>query len=109
MSLSARSFHPVAAAQGVTRQVLADSPELMIVANDFTTGACGAPHHHPHVQATLCQSGRFSFTVAGETFEVGPGDCFIVSSDAEHGCECLEAGRLIDSFTPRRDDFLAEQ
>ncbi len=78
----------------------------MIVANDFAAGAKGAPHHHPHIQATLVQSGRFSFTVAGETFEVGPGDCFIVPPNAEHGCQCLEPGRLIDSFTPRRDDFL---
>ena len=109
MSLSARSFHPVAAGDGVTRQVLADSSELMIVANDFEAGARGALHHHPHLQATFVHSGRFSFTVAGETFEVGPGDCFIVPPDAEHGCECLEAGRLVDSFTPRRDDFLAEQ
>ena len=106
MSLPDRPFPPVAAADGVTRQVLADSPELMIVANDFAAGAEGALHHHPHIQATLVHSGRFSFTVAGETFEVGPGDCFVVPPDAEHGCKALEAGRLIDSFTPRRDDFL---
>ncbi len=106
MTLPARPFPPVAAAAGVTRQVLADSPELMVVANDFAAGAEGALHHHPHIQATFVQSGRFSFTVAGETFEVGPGDCFVVPPDAEHGCKALEAGRLIDSFTPRRDDFL---
>jgi quercetin dioxygenase-like cupin family protein len=106
MTLPAPPLPPVAAAAGVVRQVLADSPELMIVANDFVAGAHGVTHHHPHIQATLVQSGRFSFTVAGETFEVGPGDCFIVPPNAEHGCQCLEAGRLIDSFTPRRDDFL---
>lgn len=107
MPSPARSFPPVAAAPGVVRQVLADSPDLMIVANDFAAGASGAVHHHPHRQATFVQSGRFAFTVAGETFEVGPGDCFIVPPNAEHGCTCLAAGRLIDSFTPRRDDFLA--
>lgn len=106
MTLPAPPFPPVAAAAGVTRQVLADSPELMIVANDFAAGARGALHHHPHIQATLVQSGRFSFTVAGKTFEVGPGDCFVVPPNAEHGCVCLEPGRLVDSFTPRRDDFL---
>ncbi len=106
MTLPARPFPAVAADTGVVRQVLADSPDLMIVANDFAAGARGAKHHHPHIQATFVQSGRFSFTVAGETFEVGPGDCFIVPSNAEHGCVALAAGRLIDSFTPRRDDFL---
>lgn len=106
MTLPAQPFPPVAANAGVIRQVLADSPELMIVANDFAAGARGALHHHPHVQATFVQSGRFAFTVAGETFEVGPGDCFVVPPNAEHGCRCLDAGRLIDSFTPRRADFL---
>lgn len=28
------------------------------------------------------------------------------SPPARHGCTCLKPGELIDSFTPRRDDFL---
>ncbi len=106
MALPAKPFPAVDTGTGVIRQVLAESPDLMVVANDFVAGARGAMHHHPHTQATLVQSGRFTFTVAGETFVVGPGDCFVVPPDAEHGCQALEAGRLIDTFTPRRDDFL---
>lgn len=97
----------VTTGEGVTRQVLADNPALMTVAFRFATvGATGALHSHPHVQSTFVQSGRFRFTVAGESFEVGPGDAFVVPSGAEHGCVCLEPGTLIDGFTPRRDDFL---
>ncbi|MDR7125478.1 cupin domain-containing protein [Pseudotabrizicola sp. 4114] len=91
----------------VTRQVLADAPELMTVAFRFAaTGATGALHHHPHVQSTFVQSGRFRFTIADRDFEVGPGDAFVIPSNAVHGCVCLEPGTLIDGFTPRRDDFL---
>jgi quercetin dioxygenase-like cupin family protein len=104
--MTVNRYPPVAAGPGVVRQVLADSPGLMIVANDFAAGAEGALHHHPHVQATYVESGRFVFTVAGEAFEVATGDCFVVPANADHGCRCLEAGRLVDSFTPRRDDFL---
>lgn len=90
-----------------TRQVLADSPALMTVAFRFTAaGAEGALHQHPHVQSTYVVSGRFRFTVADRSFEVGPGDAFVVPSGAVHGCICLEPGLLIDGFTPRRDDFL---
>ncbi|MFN4153144.1 MAG: cupin domain-containing protein [Paracoccaceae bacterium] len=93
--------------ENVTRQVLADSPELMTVAFRFAAaGAEGALHHHPHVQSTFVQSGRFRFTIADRDFEVGPGDAFVIPSNAIHGCVCLEPGTLIDGFTPRRDDFL---
>jgi quercetin dioxygenase-like cupin family protein len=34
------------------------------------------------------------------------GDSLVIPSGAVHGCLCLEEGVLIDSFTPRRDDFL---
>lgn len=91
---------------GVTRQVLADSPELMVVSFTFPKGGQGALHNHPHVQSTYVKSGRFAFHVDGTTTEVGPGDSFVIPSNAMHGCDCLEAGELIDCFTPRRDDFL---
>ena len=60
----------------------------------------------PHVQSTFVKSGRFRFTVDGAETEVGPGDSFVIPGDVVHGCVCLEPGTLIDSFTPRRDDFL---
>ena len=102
----AMEFPTVAPAPGVSRQVLSDHPALMVVAFRFDTGAEGALHHHPHVQATYVQSGRFVFTVDGVESAVGPGDSFVIPGGAPHGCRCLEAGLLIDSFTPRPDDFL---
>lgn len=100
-------FPIVDAGPGITRQVLADHPDLMVVKVDFAkAGASGALHSHPHVQSTFVQSGMFKFSVDGRETEVGPGDSFVVASGVEHGCICLEAGTLIDGFTPRRDDFL---
>jgi quercetin dioxygenase-like cupin family protein len=101
-----KSFPAVPAGPGVTRQVLADSPELMLVAFSFSAGAEGPPHHHPHVQSTFVRSGRFAFEVGGAMLEVGPGEAFVIPSGTVHACRALEAGVLIDSFTPRRDDFL---
>ena len=100
-------FPIVATGDGVTRQVLADHPELMVVAFRFdSVGAVGALHDHPHVQSTYVEQGRFRFTIGDEAREVGPGDSFVVPSGVTHGCVCLEPGTLVDCFTPRRDDFL---
>lgn len=104
--MSAKPYPTIATGPGVTRQVLSDHPDLMVVAFRFDAGSEGALHSHPHVQSTYVATGRFAFTVAGEDREIGPGDSLIVPSGAVHGCRCLQAGLLIDSFTPRRDDFL---
>jgi quercetin dioxygenase-like cupin family protein len=105
--MSLKSFPAVDAGNNVRRRVLAESPDLMLVEFAFAENGFGAPHSHPHVQSTFVQSGRFEFTVAGETFKVGPGDAFVIPANAVHGCRALgEPGVLIDTFTPRRDDFL---
>ena len=91
----------------VTRQVLSDHDQLMVVAFKFAaSGVIGTLHSHPHVQSTYVESGRFQFTLGQEEREVGPGDSFVIPSDQTHGCVCLVPGVLIDTFTPRRDDFL---
>ncbi len=91
---------------GVQRQVLAESPELMVVSFRFETGANGKLHSHPHVQSTYVARGKFRFFRDGVAHNLQAGDSLVIPSGIEHGCECLEAGELIDCFTPRRDDFL---
>ncbi|WP_204114486.1 cupin domain-containing protein [Shimia biformata] len=100
-------FQIVDTGPAVTRQVLADHPDLMVVAFRFAEeGAEGTLHSHPHVQSTYVESGRFRFTVGDRVTEVSAGDSFVIPSEAVHGCVCLEPGTLVDCFTPRRDDFL---
>ena len=97
---------PEPAGEGVTRRVLAYGPELMCVENTFARGAVGALHSHPHTQITYVVSGRFRFTVGAVTREVGPGDTILKQDGVIHGCTCLEAGILLDLFTPMREDFV---
>ncbi len=91
---------------GVERQVMGYDQHLMVVKVRFETGATGARHHHPHSQATYVASGKFSVTIGDDTQVLSAGDGYYVSPDVEHGCECLEVGVLIDTFSPAREDFL---
>ena len=91
---------------GVTRRVLAYSPGLMLVEVSFETGSVGSVHTHPHCQNTYVQSGRFRFTIDGESVEVGPGDTIAFPPDIPHGTLCIEPGTLIDVFAPMREDFV---
>lgn len=100
------TFPMVSPDAGVTRQVLRDDPARMLVRFAVRTGAEGRLHSHPHVQATNVASGRFAFTIGEAEHLIVPGDSLMIPSGVPHGCRCLEAGALIDSFAPRRDDFL---
>jgi quercetin dioxygenase-like cupin family protein len=72
----------------------------------FEKGGVGALHSHPHVQSSYVAEGRFEVTIDGKTEIVEAGGAFIVPSNLVHGVKALEAGRLVDTFTPRRADFL---
>ena len=100
------TYRVIPADPGVTRQVLAENPDLMVVAFCFETAAEGKLHDHPHVQSTYVEAGGFTFTVGDVTHDLGLGDSVVIPSGVRHGCLCTEAGTLIDTFPPRRDDFL---
>ena len=91
---------------GNRRRVILHTEALMTVEFTFEKGGIGALHSHPHVQASYIAEGLFEVTVDGRTATLGAGGSFIVPPNAVHGVKALEGGRLIDSFTPRRADFL---
>ncbi|NDJ58878.1 cupin domain-containing protein [Enterobacteriaceae bacterium 4M9] len=91
---------------GISRKVLAYSDNIMAVEVHFEKGAIGAMHSHPHEQLTYVLSGSFEFTIGDETRVVSTGDTLYKQPDIEHGCICLEAGVLLDTFTPMRKDFV---
>ena len=100
------TFPIIPADPGITRQVLAESPEMMVVAFRFEAGSIGKVHNHVHVQTTYVEKGNFTFTIEGVEHALSAGDSLVIPSNAVHGCVCHDAGTLIDNFTPRRDDFL---
>lgn len=96
-----------AAGSGIQRQIFGYGEQVMMVKVKFEKNAIGALHHHPHVQVTYVESGAFEVNIGGEKKLLKAGDGFYVPSDVEHGVQCLEAGVLIDVFSPLRKDFLS--
>lgn len=97
---------PQQTAEGVVRRIMAYSDNVMCVENKFEKGAVGALHSHPHTQLTYVISGRFRFTIDGTDYEVKAGDTLLKKDGVVHGCVALEAGALLDFFTPMRADFV---
>ncbi len=90
----------------IKRKIMAYNDKLMLVKIDFETGGIGQLHHHPHLQMSYVASGVFETTIANETKILKQGDVFFVPENAIHGVVCLEAGLLVDVFSPLREDLL---
>ena len=94
------------AGDGIVRQIMSYDENLMMVKVKFNQGAVGTLHQHPHTQSTYVASGCFEVTIGEEKKVLKAGDGYYVAPNLPHGCVCLEAGVLIDTFTPMRKDFL---
>jgi quercetin dioxygenase-like cupin family protein len=93
------------AGEGITRQFVGYDNSIMMVKVMFEKGAVGMQHAHVHAQTTYVVSGVFEMTIGDETKILKAGDGFYTEPDIMHGCVCLEAGMLIDVFSPIREDF----
>ena len=93
-------------APGVKRKIVTYEDRIMLVKVAFEKGGIGALHHHYHTQLSYLAGGVFEVEVDGKKQILKDGDVFHVSPNLVHGVVCLEAGMLIDVFSPMREDFI---
>ncbi len=62
-------------------------------------------HEHPHEQITYVIDGRFEFTVGDETKVLESGMAALIPGGVKHGGKTLTACRIIDLFSPVREDY----
>jgi quercetin dioxygenase-like cupin family protein len=91
---------------GIKRQIMGYTDDLMLVRVFFKKGAIGYTHNHIHHQISYVESGKFEVEIDNKKKILIKGDAFTVQPHQEHGAVCLEDGILIDTFSPKRDDFL---
>lgn len=111
-SVRALKYHDMPATkirEGAERR-LGHTDNLMIVVVDFYDGPKAQPdppHSHPHEQVSYVAEGEILFVMDGEQTRLRPGDVFLVPSGQPHSIQQLtEHVRLVDCFTPIREDFL---
>ncbi len=80
--------------------------DLMTIGEvDLQPGILLPMHSHPHEQITYVISGRFEFTVGGETTIMEPGMVALIPGGVTHGGRTLTSCRVIDLFSPVREDY----
>ncbi len=97
-------------APGIRRKLI-HTGHLMMVIVEFTGGPAELPdpfHEHPHEQVSYVAGGELILYVKGAGEQLlKEGDMFAIPSGKPHTVRTLTpVVRIIDSFTPVREDFL---
>ncbi|MFS4467032.1 cupin domain-containing protein [Maribacter sp. 2210JD10-5] len=62
-------------------------------------------HSHMHEQIMHVVEGTFEFTLDGETNIYHPGDVVIIGSNKKHSGKALTPCKLMDIFSPAREEY----
>lgn len=93
----------------VTRKV-AHLDDLLVAIVEFHNGPMAAPdpfHSHEHEQISYIAEGECLVLIGDRTMKLGKGDIFVAPSNVPHSVQSLTPYlKLIDSFSPVREDFI---
>lgn len=91
---------------GVAFTLLAVGQQSMVTKMNYRVENRVPLHSHPNEQSGYVVSGSYRLRVGGQEEVLGPGDSYSIPAGVEHGIEVLEAGEVVDVFTPPRQDYL---
>jgi quercetin dioxygenase-like cupin family protein len=92
---------------GIKRQTLTSGKTMYQMLAALEAGSKMPPHQHPQEQIVHILSGRMKLIVDGTPHEMKAGDSFYLASNVPHGVETVEETRVVDTFSPPRDEYLA--
>lgn len=97
--------------KGVALDSLAVGEKSMVTKMNYAVGNYAAEHTHPHEQCGYVISGKYLMTIVSPTLEenqfiLEAGDSYAVPGNVPHSFKVLEAGEVVDVFTPQREDYL---
>lgn len=72
---------------------------------DIKAGGIVPEHHHIHEQVVNMLEGQLELTVDGQKHTLSPGNVLIIPSNAVHYGKALTACKVLDVFSPVREDY----
>ena len=92
---------------GIKRQTAASGKTMYQMIAHLDAGTKMPEHRHPQEQIIHILSGRMKVIVEGAVHELAAGDSFYLATKVPHGVETMEETRVLDTFSPPRDEYLA--
>ena len=92
---------------GITRRTVANGKTMYQMVATLAAGSRTPAHQHPQEQIVHILEGQMRLIVNGVPHELLAGDSFYLASNVPHGVETVLQTRVLDTFSPPRDDYLA--
>lgn len=92
---------------GIKRQTVTSGKTMYQMLATLEVGSKMPEHQHQQEQIVHVLEGRMKLIVSGTPHEMKAGDSFYLAPQVPHGVETLEQTRVLDTFSPPRDEYLA--
>jgi len=92
---------------GITRRTVANAKNMYQMIATLAAGSRMPEHRHTQEQIVHILEGQMRLIVDGVPHELSAGDSFYLASNVPHGVETILPTRVLDTFSPPRDDYLA--
>jgi quercetin dioxygenase-like cupin family protein len=92
---------------GIKRQTKASGKTMYQMLAHLDASSRMPEHRHSQEQLVHILSGKMRLIVDGTPHELSAGDSFYLASNVPHGVETIENTRVLDTFSPPRDEYLA--
>ena len=92
---------------GITRRTVANGKTMYQMIATLAAGSRMPEHRHAQEQVVHIVEGQMRLIVDGVPHELSTGDSFYLASNVLHGVETILETRVLDTFSPPRDDYLA--
>lgn len=85
---------------------VASGEQLMLSFVEISEGANMQLHSHPNEQVGIVLEGEIEITVGTVIRTLKPGDIYLLPPRVPHGIQSRCKARVLDVFTPPREDYL---
>ena len=92
---------------GIKRRTQTHGRTMYQMVAQLAAGSRMPEHKHPQEQIVHILSGRMKLIVEGIPHDLTTGDSFYLASNIPHSVETIEDTRVLDTFSPPRDEYLA--
>lgn len=92
--------------KGISFNVLAIGEKSMVTKMNYKQGDYAPAHSHPNEQSGYVISGKYNITIGDSEELITTGDSYVIPENVPHSVKVIEAGIIIDIFTPIREDYL---